>query len=312
MAAAKSQAAESWRGIFPIVPTAFTDEGAFDEAGQRRIVDFLLKAGVQGLVALANASEGYAVSDGERGLIMDAMIDQAGGRAPVIVGVSHPSARVAAERCKQARDAGADGILSLPPFYGQWTTDAAGVMEYFAALSAATELPLVVQDHPLSGIVLPASLLARLAKEVEHARYFKIEVPRAPAKFAEVLALAGERVLGIFGGTHGLLFLEELARGGCGTMPSSATPEVFVAIYAAFAAGEIAQAEAIFNRYLPLIYFENALAGRNLPKELMQMGGIIGSAHVRAPVPPSWDAATRERARRLAKQFDVLALRERG
>ena len=167
----------------------------------------------------------------------------------------------------------------------------------------------MVQDHQISGIPLSPGILARLAKEVEHVRYFKIEVPRAPVKFAELLALAGPRVLGIFGGMHGLLFIEELARGGCGTMPSSATPEIFVAIYKAFVTGDHAGAEEIFNRYLPLIHFESALAGRNLTKELMHMGGIIRSAHVRYPVPPSWDVATHERAIEMAREYDLLALR---
>jgi 4-hydroxy-tetrahydrodipicolinate synthase len=167
----------------------------------------------------------------------------------------------------------------------------------------------MVQDHPLSGLPLPAALLAQLVREVEHVRYFKIEVPRAPVKFAEVLAQAGERVLGIFGGMNGLLFIEELARGGAGTMPSSAIPDVFVAVYHAFAAGNRTQAELIFNHYLPLIHFENALAGRNLPKELLHMGGIIRSPHVRIPVPASWDSVTCERARAMAQAYDLLVLR---
>jgi 2-keto-3-deoxy-L-arabinonate dehydratase len=137
-------------------------------------------------------------------------------------------------------------------------------------------------------------------------------VPRAPVKYADVLAQAGERVLGIFGGMNGLLFIEELARGGCGTMPSSATPEVFVDVYNAFVTGDRAQAESTFNHYLPLIHFENALAGRNLPKELLHMGGIIRSPHVRIPVPASWDPVTREHARALAQAYDLLALRYTG
>lgn len=187
--------------------------------------------------------------------------------------------------------------------------DAAGVVAYFAALSAAVSIPLMVQDHPLSGVPLPAALLARLANEVEHVRYFKIEVPRAPGKFADVLALAGERVLGIFGGMNGLLFVEELLRGGCGTMPSGATPEVFVAVYEAFLVGDRTWADELFRRYQPLIYLENALGGRNFPKEVLHMGGIIRSAHVRAPVPASWDEATRQRMRDMVRAYDLLALR---
>jgi 2-keto-3-deoxy-L-arabinonate dehydratase len=167
----------------------------------------------------------------------------------------------------------------------------------------------MVQDHPLSGVPLPAALLARLAREVEQVRYFKIETPRAPVKFGATLALAGERVLGIFGGANGLLFIDELACGGCGTMPSGATPEVFVAVYHAFMNGEREKAETLFRHYLPLIYFEHSLGGKNFPKELLQMGGIIRSAAVRPPVPASWDEPTRQRAQAMARQYDLLVLR---
>jgi 2-keto-3-deoxy-L-arabinonate dehydratase len=298
-----------FHGIYPILPTAFDDAGEFDEASQRQLVDFQIDAGVHGLVTLANASEGYAVSDAEREQIARVVIDQTRRRVPVIVGVSHPSAKVAAERSRAAQDAGASALLSLPPFYGLWTTDAAGVLAYFDAISRAVSIPVMVQDHPLSGVPLPATLLARLAQEVEQVRYFKIEVPRAPAKFAATLALAGERVLGIFGGANGLLFIDELARGGCGTMPSGATPEVFVAVYNAFKNGEREKAEVLLRHYLPLIYFENALGGKNFPKELLQMGGIIRSAAVRSPVPAAWDEPTRQRAQEMAREYDLLVLR---
>ncbi len=298
-----------FQGVYPILLTAFDDRGDFDESCQRKATDFLLAAGVHGLVTLANASEGYAVSDAERDRIVDVVIDEVRGRVPVIVGVSHPSTKIAVERSRAAAGAGASGILSLPPFYGTWVADMAGVYDYFAALSDVVDLPIIVQDHPLTGMGMSPALLAKMAHEIENVRYFKIEVPRSPSKIAETLALASDRILGIFGGMGGMTFIEDLDRGACGAMPSSALPEVFVGAYEAFVNGQRAQAQELINRYLPLIRFELHLAGKNLQKELLKMGGIICSAAVREPVPPSCDEATRQQMLELIRQFDLFALK---
>jgi 4-hydroxy-tetrahydrodipicolinate synthase len=236
-------------------------------------------------------------------------MDQVAGRLPVIVGVSHPSAKVAVERSRAAGRAGAVGVLSLPPFYGQWTSDAAGVFRYFAELDDAAGIAVVVQDHPLSGVPLPPPLLARMANELERARYFKIEVPRSPNKMAELMHLADGRVSGIFGGMGGITFLEELERGASGTMPSSAFPDVFAAIWRAHTGGDALAAREIFHRYLPLIRFELHLAGKDFQKELLKLGGIISSSFTRSAVPPSWDETTRLQMIELVQHFDLLALR---
>ncbi len=297
-----------FRGVYPILLSVFDAQGDFDERCQRRAIDFLLDAGAHGLVALANASEGYAVSDVERDRIMEVVLDHVRGRVPVIIGISHPSTRVAVERSRAAMHAGANGILSLPPFYGGWLADTAGIYRYFAELSDAVEIPIVVQDHPLSGIAMSPQFMARLAVELENIRYFKIEVPRAPSKIAETLALGGDAIAGIFGGMSGITFLEELDRGACGTMPSSAFPDVFAKVYAYFHSGLRAEAAEIFFKYLPLIRFELHLAGKSVQKELLRLGGIICSANAREPVPPSWDEQTREQFLALLLDSDLLAL----
>ena len=156
---------------------------------------------------------------------------------------------------------------------------------------------------------MPAPFLARLATELENVRYFKIEVPRAPLKMAELLRLAQERVSGIFGGMGGIMFVEELERGACGTMPSSALPDVFASIYRVFTRGETNAARDLFDRYLPLIRFELQLGGKDFQKELFHLGGIISSAHSRGPVPPSWDETTRQQMRALVSKYDLAALR---
>ena len=92
-----------YRGIFPVVPTTFGEDGALDLASQRRCVDFMIDSGVDGLCILANFSEQFLVSDEEREILTRAVLEHVAGRVPVIVTTTHASTRVCAERSRRAR-----------------------------------------------------------------------------------------------------------------------------------------------------------------------------------------------------------------
>lgn len=293
-------------GIFPIVPTIFGEGGELDEDGQRATVEWLVGSGVHGLVVLANASEGYAVADAERGGVITPAVGQAAGRVPVVVTCNHPSTAVAIRYVEEAEALGAAAIMFLPPFFGQWQSDLDGITRHAEALSAHTTLPLIFQDHPLSGIPAPAAFLVDLSRRVERLTYFKIEAPRAPAKIGQMRRLDTERRTTIFGGTGGMLFLEELAQGADGTMPSSLIPEVFVRVLNAYRTDARADAAAWFARYLPLINFETNLAGYRAAKELLALRGAIRSAAVRGPIRSTWDDATARTFREMVERLDLL------
>ncbi len=295
-------------GIFPIVPTIFSDDGHLDEAGQRATVDFLLRAGVHGMVVLANASEGYAVSDAERGRVIGWVVEQAAGRVPVVVTCNHPSTIVAVRYAQEAQALGGAAIMFLPPFFGQWTSDLDGIVRHAEAISRHTGVPLIFQDHPLSGIATPAPFLLDLARRVERLAYFKVEAMRAPVKIGQMRRLDTGAIKAIFGGTGGLLFLEELEQGAAGTMPSSLIPGVFVRILKLHRAGDHAGAAELFARYLPLINFETQLGGYRAAKELLALGGTIRSAFVRGPIRSTWDDVTMQVFRRMVRTLGLIAL----
>ncbi|HYH11872.1 MAG TPA: dihydrodipicolinate synthase family protein, partial [Thermomicrobiales bacterium] len=71
-----------YHGVFPIAPTPFLDDESIDEDGQRRAIDFMIDAGVDGICILANYSEQFALTDVERDRLQDICIEQAGGRVP--------------------------------------------------------------------------------------------------------------------------------------------------------------------------------------------------------------------------------------
>src|SRR3954454_14286432 len=103
--------ARPYRGVFPVVPTIFDDEGRLDLEGQKRAVDFMIDAGSNGVCILANFSEQFVLSDSEREVIMHTLLDHVAGRVPVIVTTTHFSSQVCAERSRRAQEAGASMVM---------------------------------------------------------------------------------------------------------------------------------------------------------------------------------------------------------
>jgi len=298
-------------GVFPIVPTIFDGRGDLDHDGQRATIDFLVDAGVHGMVLLANASEGYTIGDAERTAVVTSVVKHVRGRVPVVVTCNHPSTVGAVRFAREAEDLGADAVMFLPPFFGQWLSDLDGIRRHCDAISRATTVPLMLQDHPLSGITMPAGFLVELARTVERLGYFKVEANRAPAKIGQMLRLGGDALRGLFGGTAGVLFLEELDQGAAGTMPSSLIPDGFVRVFTAYREGDRKRAAELMTRYARLIAFEIHLGGQRAVKEFLALKGIIRSTFVRGPIRDAWDEHAMRNLRRLIEDAGLLAAERR-
>ena len=96
-----------YKGVFPVVPTVFDADGRLDLEGQKRAVDFMIDAGSHGLCILANFSEQFVLTDAERDLILDTVLNHVAGRVPVIVTTTHFASHICAERSRRAQQAGA-------------------------------------------------------------------------------------------------------------------------------------------------------------------------------------------------------------
>ena len=89
---------QTYRGVFPVAPTVFDASGRLDLDGQRRAIDFMIDAGSHGLCILANFSEQFVLTDAERELVLDTVLDHVAGRVPVIVTTTHFASQICAER----------------------------------------------------------------------------------------------------------------------------------------------------------------------------------------------------------------------
>ena len=296
-------------GVFPIAPTPFTDAGDVDLDGQRRVLDCMIDQEVDGICILANYSEQFLLADRERDVLLDVCLAHVNGRVPVIVTCSHFSTRIAAERASAAAAAGAAMLMLMPPYHGTGLrADDEGVVEHFTQVAEAAGLPIMVQDAPLSGVQLAVPLLARLAREVPHVRYFKIEVAGAATKLRALIDAGGDAIAGPFDGEESITLMADLDAGATGTMPSALLPDLIKAVVVHFREGRRAEAETAYARILPLINYENRQCGLRATKTVMKEGGVIASDAVRHPLAPL-HPATKASLLALAAQVSPLALR---
>jgi len=301
--------APRFTGVFPVVPTIFDAAGNLDLAGQKRAVDFMIDAGSNGLCILANFSEQFVLSDEERQVLTRAILEHVGGRLPVIVTTSHFSSRLCAERSRQAQAMGAAMVMVMPPYHGATIrVPEPGIERFFHAVSDAISIPIMIQDAPVSGTPLSASFLAKLAREVAAVAYFKIETPFAANKLRDLIAQGGEHVVGPWDGEEAITLMADLEAGATGSMTGGGYPDGLVPIVRNYLAGDHDAAQAGYDRWLPLINYENRQCGLLAAKALMQAGGIIASDAPRDPV-ASLHPATKAGLLAVAKRLDPLVLR---
>ncbi len=131
-------------GIWPVAPTPFTEDGAVDIDGMRRVIDCMVDQGVDGICILANFSEQFLLDDDERAALTRVSLEQAAGRKPVIVTISHFATQVAEARAREAAAMGAAMVMMMPPYHGALLrADEEAVFEHFDRVGAAGRHP----DH---------------------------------------------------------------------------------------------------------------------------------------------------------------------
>ena len=298
----------TYKGIWPVAPTPFRDDGAVDHDGMRRVIDCMVDQGCDGVCILANFSEQFLISDDERKSLTELALRHMAGRLPVIVAISHFSTDIAVDRARHAKAHGAAAVMAMPPYHGAlMRATAQQTREQFGRLGEVG-VPVIVQDAPLSGVELPVPLLAGMAREIEMLKLFKIECAGAAAKLRALIEAGGDAIEAPFDGEEGITLLADLDAGATGSMTSALIPDQIKPVIELHAGGDREAAKAAYARVLPVINHENRQCGFRAAKVAMAEGGVIGSAFCRHPVAPlSPDA--RAQLLDLLRPLDPVALR---
>lgn len=298
----------AYSGIWPVAPTPFTDDGAVDVEGMKRVIDCMVDQGVDGICILANFSEQFLLSDEERAVLTRTSLEHCAGRVPIIVTVSHFATQVVEARAREAAAMGAAMLMMMPPYHGAiLRADEDGIFEHFERAGRAGGLPIMVQDAPMAGTNLSVPFLVRMATGIEQVKLFKIETPQAAAKLRALIAAGGDAIEGPFDGEEAITLIADLDAGATGTMTSATLPDLIGPAVAAHLAGDRDRAKAIYQHLLPIINFENRQCAWRSCKIVMKEGGVIRSEAVRHPTRPLHPEA-RAQLMELARDVNPLAL----
>lgn len=200
-------------------------------------------------------------------------------------------------------------VMIMPPYHGAtFRVSEKGIFDFYRVVSDAIDIPIMIQDAPVAGTPLSVDLLARMAREIPHISYFKIEVPMAAAKLRDLIAAGGDSIVGPWDGEEAITLMADLDAGATGAMTGGGYPDGIRQILDPYFAGRRDEAAAAYARWLPLINYENRQCGLQACKILMKEGGVIGSEAVRHPL-QKVHPATRAGLIEIARRLDPVVLR---
>ena len=241
-----------FEGIIPAVTTPFTAHDQVDVEALKENIERLVDAGVHGFVATGTMGEAGSLTREERALVVRSVVEASAGRVPVSVGISSGSARQSLEYANDGKEAGAIGVMSLPPL--GYRADDDEVVAFFAEI-ATCGLPVMVYNNPeASGVDMPAPLIARISEEVDGVAGVK-ECSGDTRRIPPLLELDGGLDV-LVGGDDWPL--EGLAAGASGWVTGVGVfaPRECVELYDAIGAGDLVRARAVYRRILPIAHFD--------------------------------------------------------
>jgi 4-hydroxy-tetrahydrodipicolinate synthase len=291
----------TFRGVGTATVTPFRPDGSLDEDALRRFVDWQITEGINFLVPCGTTGENPALTADEHRRVVEITIRQTAGRVPVLAGAGSNSTPRAVELAIQALELGADGILTITPYYNKPTPD--GLRRHFGAQAEAVEkkksgFPMIMYNVPgRTGLNMTAETTLRMAREIPNV----IGVKEASANMEQILTILRDRPKGFLvlsGEDAWTLPLLAAGADGVVSVASNEVPRLM---------REMADRRdvAIHNRLLPLL-LGNFIESNPIPvKAAMVMMGILESDTVRSPLAPITDA-NRKRLQAILRDCELL------
>lgn len=281
-----------FRGILPAMQVPFRDDLRIDEPGLRAFSRWLAShRGIGGLVTNGHTGEVFALTAGERAEVTRIVADEVGGLVPVVSGICCESIQESVEHARMADEAGASGLLVMPPHYWlRFGMRAQHVIDHFEAISDAVDLNLIVHVYPAWTKARYASgLLARLAR-VPNVTTFKVGTREMSKYERDIRAIRAAGTGCSVLTCHDEYVLASMVQGVDGALVGFASfiPELLVDLYEAVCDGDLHRARRVQGRITVLkeaVYADEEPSGdaHARMKAAMVMTGRLGSAVTRPP-----------------------------
>ena len=290
-----------FRGLGTALITPFTSSGALDESALARFVDWQITEGVNFLVPCGTTGENPTLTAEEHRRVVQLTIQTANGRVPVLAGAGSNSTARAVALAEEAVDLGADGILTITPYYNKPTPD--GLLRHFGAQAEAVEkkkpgFPMIMYNVPgRTGLNMSADTTLRMARELPNI----LGVKEASGNMEQILSILRDRSEGFLvlsGDDAWTLPLMAVGAEGVISVASNEVPRLMRQMVDE-------RNVAIHNRLLPLLTGNFIESNPGPAKAALKMMGVLESDTVRPPLAPMTNA-NRDRMRAVLKECGLL------
>jgi 4-hydroxy-tetrahydrodipicolinate synthase len=281
---------QAFTGCGTALVTPFRRDGSLDEAGVTSLAKRQIDAGIHFLVPCGTTGESPTLTEDEHVRIVELVVEQAKGRVPVLAGAGGYNTQEVIHAAKRMRRAGADGILSVTPYYNKPTPD--GLVAHYRAIAEAIDLPIILYNVPgRTGCNIDPATLVRLAS-IPNIAGVK-EASGNMTQICEICASLPDTFIVLSG--DDALTLPLMAVGGRGivSVASNEIPGEMSRLAELAANGDFATARQLHQRLMPLLQV-NFIESNPIPvKSAMAMLGLLEETYRLPMVPPR--PASRER-----------------
>ena len=303
---------ETAEGVYIISATPFKDSGELDLESTKKLVDFYLEKGVDGITVLGVMGEAPKLTIEESKLFLDTVLKQVNQRVPIIVGVSNPGIDNLIDLSNFSMDNDAAGVMIAPP-PGIGTEEK--LYNYLTNILDKLDdrIPVCYQDYPFfTKSEISIATFNKIVEEYEQVVMFKHEEWPGLNKLSKLRKHGDNgatRRVSILTGNGGLFLPQEMQRGADGAMTGFAYPEMLVEVIKLHKQGRIDEAEDLFDIYLPYVRYEQQPGlGLAIRKETLLRRGAINSSKSRDPGP----SLSAEDKKELIRLIDRLELSLKG
>lgn len=239
-----------WRGVFTALITPFTSTGAVDAEKMKRLIEYQIEGGVDGLVPCGTTGESSTLSHEEHDRVIALTVQQAKGRVPVIAGTGSNATSEAIQLSRHAEEAGVDALLLVTPYYVKPTQK--GLYLHFKAIAESVSIPCILYNIPgRTGVNLETDTLVRLMNECDNI----VGVKEASGNLAQIKDVLARRRSGfvVLSGDDSLtVSLIEAGGDGVISVASNIVPGEMKKLVDAALAGDLEQARRCEEKLSPL------------------------------------------------------------
>ncbi len=288
-------------GVLPAVVTPFRN-GEVDEESLRQLIEFQIEDGVHGIVPCGTTGESATLSHEEHDRVVEIAVDQVKGRVPVVAGTGSNNTVEAIRLTAHAKDAGADGVLMISPYYNKPTQE--GLYQHYKKVAEEVNIPIVVYNIPgRTAVNIEPSTFARLA-EIDNIVGVK-EASGSMKQITEIIRLCGDKLTVVSGEDYLTYPLMSVGGKGVICVVANIVPRDMADLCNLLLAGDFEKGRELYYRLLPLCHAMFYETNPAPVKAALEMMGRISSGEVRLPLAPMADA-NREKLRKDLEAYGVI------